>query len=336
MRNTNKKGFTIVELVVVVAVIAILAAVLIPTFSGVIAKANLSADQSAVRNINMILAAAEDKPETTTDVEELLAANNYNVKGYTPLSSNHSFVWDKETNQVLLYSHTEGKVVFPEGYKGTKWEVLTSTAAAYVNADTADKVIEAAANGGVINITKDTALTGTTPALTITKDTTVELGNATITVPNDTDGSGVFHVTDGVLVLNGNGTVNGVGNNDYDMAIWADGGDIVINGGYYTNVGAGDDDQYDLIYVKNGSKITINGGSFKCETPEWTLNSNNNQARPGSIVIKGGEFFEFNPASTDPMPDGRTLIQDGITVANGYKVISETRADGTWYIVVAE
>ena len=39
MRNTNKKGFTIVELVIVVAVIAILAAVLIPTFSGIIAKA---------------------------------------------------------------------------------------------------------------------------------------------------------------------------------------------------------------------------------------------------------------------------------------------------------
>ena len=39
----NKKGFTIVELVIVIAVIAILAAVLIPTFSDVIEKANESA-----------------------------------------------------------------------------------------------------------------------------------------------------------------------------------------------------------------------------------------------------------------------------------------------------
>lgn len=39
----NKKGFTIVELVIVIAVIAILAAVLIPTFSTVIANANRSA-----------------------------------------------------------------------------------------------------------------------------------------------------------------------------------------------------------------------------------------------------------------------------------------------------
>lgn len=39
----NKKGFTIVELVIVIAVIAILAAVLIPTFSSVINNANKSA-----------------------------------------------------------------------------------------------------------------------------------------------------------------------------------------------------------------------------------------------------------------------------------------------------
>ncbi len=43
MKKSNKKGFTIVELVIVIAVIAILAAVMIPTFSGIIAKANQSA-----------------------------------------------------------------------------------------------------------------------------------------------------------------------------------------------------------------------------------------------------------------------------------------------------
>ena len=48
MKRNNKRGFTIVELVVVIAVIAILAAVMIPTFSNVTAKANDSArDQEA-------------------------------------------------------------------------------------------------------------------------------------------------------------------------------------------------------------------------------------------------------------------------------------------------
>jgi len=43
MKRNNKKGFTIVELVVVIAVIAILSAVLIPTFSGVTGKAKEAA-----------------------------------------------------------------------------------------------------------------------------------------------------------------------------------------------------------------------------------------------------------------------------------------------------
>lgn len=42
MKKLNKKGFTIVELVIVIAVIAILAAVLIPTYSSVVEKANKS------------------------------------------------------------------------------------------------------------------------------------------------------------------------------------------------------------------------------------------------------------------------------------------------------
>ena len=42
MKRNNKKGFTIVELVIVIAVIAILAGVMIPTFGGIIDNANKS------------------------------------------------------------------------------------------------------------------------------------------------------------------------------------------------------------------------------------------------------------------------------------------------------
>lgn len=49
--NINRKGFTIVELVIVIAVIAILAAVLIPTFSSVVDKANASAALSDARSL---------------------------------------------------------------------------------------------------------------------------------------------------------------------------------------------------------------------------------------------------------------------------------------------
>ena len=50
MRNLKKKGFTIVELVIVIAVIAVLAAVLIPTFVNLTKKANQSAKPNRIKN----------------------------------------------------------------------------------------------------------------------------------------------------------------------------------------------------------------------------------------------------------------------------------------------
>ena len=48
--NKAKQGFTIVELVIVIAVIGILAGVLIPTFSNVISSANEAADLNEAQN----------------------------------------------------------------------------------------------------------------------------------------------------------------------------------------------------------------------------------------------------------------------------------------------
>ena len=51
MKRMNKKGFTIVELVVVIAVIAILAAIMIPTFSGVTKNAEETARDQEAKSI---------------------------------------------------------------------------------------------------------------------------------------------------------------------------------------------------------------------------------------------------------------------------------------------
>ena len=83
-RKMNKKGFTIVELVIVIAVIAILAAVMIPTFSGIVNKAKESAAlQEATNTYKALL--TEDS--VTLTAAEGATAEVYTVKGNTNFAS---------------------------------------------------------------------------------------------------------------------------------------------------------------------------------------------------------------------------------------------------------
>ncbi|MBQ5320770.1 MAG: type II secretion system protein [Oscillospiraceae bacterium] len=72
MKKNSRKGFTIVELVIVIAVIAILAAVLIPTFSGIIKKAQ---DSKVVQEANAaykMYVAAVDYVEGETALQDFV------------------------------------------------------------------------------------------------------------------------------------------------------------------------------------------------------------------------------------------------------------------------
>ena len=120
MRKPNKKGFTIVELVIVIAVVAILAAVLIPTFVSVTKKANQSADIQACRQMNTYLAVNEvTADKDIVEVYKALEEGGMTAKNYKPLSSNTYYFWDSKLNRVL-YTNENYEVTFPEEYKNVK------------------------------------------------------------------------------------------------------------------------------------------------------------------------------------------------------------------------
>ena len=122
MKRSTKKGFTIVELVIVIAIIAILAAVLIPTFASLIQKANTSADIQAVREMNTFLAINEvEEPKTINEVFKALENGGMTVKDYHPLVSGRFFFWDSKLNRVL-YTDDQYKVIYPEEYKDVNSE----------------------------------------------------------------------------------------------------------------------------------------------------------------------------------------------------------------------
>lgn len=186
----------------------------------------------------------------------------------------------------------------------------------------------------VINISSDT-IYPTAQKITTTK--ILSLNNCTVSIPEDTEGEGVFKVDkDGTLIITGNGIINGVGKNDWNMALWAiNGGKIIINGGTFTNVGASGEDptHFDLLYVSKGGYVEINAGFFHCQTPRWTLNMKN--AEQGTIIVKGGTFVNYNPAESYTDEKANGLPSN--FVADGYTVVSKKQPNGDiWYTVVKE
>ena len=113
MKRTNKKGFTIVELVIVIAVIAILAAVLIPNISKLVRKANESNDASLAKNMNTLLTMDEAENGKATNMYDVLIAlenGGFKLSTLNPRASGNVFAWDKANNQIVYLS--KDKILF--------------------------------------------------------------------------------------------------------------------------------------------------------------------------------------------------------------------------------
>ncbi len=224
MKRQNKKGFTIVELVIVIAVIAILAAVLIPTFSSVIKKAKISADTQVVRNMNTTLSVDEvvnGTPEDFKAVIKALKEDGYVISNLNPTTNGWFYVWESTTNQILLVDETYAvRFASEEGYPalGNTWyfAVSNETVADKVAADcpTANVVktksniqdLNSALNkGGEQTLYVDESINFNGTPIDVTKgEITLELGDSSITnteklrgIPVAVNGEGV------ILNLNG-------------------------------------------------------------------------------------------------------------------------------------
>ena len=139
MKASKKRGFTIVELVIVIAVIAILAAVLIPTFANIIQKANVANDVALARNMNTILIADEATNGRSTDMYDVLIAleqGGFKLENLNPRADGNVFAWDKANNQIVYLEKGSTKPIFQAKEIGNnKGDLYITTRKAEVFAD---------------------------------------------------------------------------------------------------------------------------------------------------------------------------------------------------------
>ena len=181
------------------------------------------------------------------------------------------------------------------------------------------------------------------PDVAAVKEFTSEDGNVVLNEDIRANGcDGAIYAHDGANVTIDGGNIHGIVCKGeacdgkylgYSMAVYANASTVTINGGTFTNdPDPADPNQSDLIYVKNGAKIYIKGGTFKCITPQWTLNAKD--PSDGQIIVTGGKFFEFNPAKTKVSTAGAC----DVVVPEGYTVVKtfDAELNGWWYEVQSE
>jgi len=111
MKKKRNKGFTLTEMIVVIAIIAILSAVLIPGTTKYISKARLSADTMSIKNINDSISYIMTMDADTDNLYEIMVSLGLKPTDLTPntkksrclydLSSSRFFLIDKDDNLLI-------------------------------------------------------------------------------------------------------------------------------------------------------------------------------------------------------------------------------------------
>ena len=351
MKKQNKKrGFTIVELTIVVSVIAILSAVLIPTFAGIIKRSKISSDEQAVRNMNTVLATIVEDDIDYNDIADALDEAGYNVlnknDAWNPLYKDFSAYWLKDNNTIVLVE--DGQVVYHAYMAGelpaTAIALKASNYVATSTATTADEVVKdikaAINNGNSITLTETVDLSNMRQIVIDEEaEITVDLGGNTLTTGDRAMNNGstfyAFDVEGDLTIKNAKIEARGVqvedggtltlenievtaqdGDGGAAIYVW-EGGKAIINGGTYTNSKAGNSATTGAAAVISKGDLTINGGTFTTVAGAYP------------IIIEEGKAFINDATITGAR--GGICIYDGMVTITNCTVTSNWTTDDSCY-----
>ena len=121
-KKSNKKGFTIMEMLIVVAIIAVLAAIAIPTFNGALTKSKEAADIANIRAAyaEVTVAYLTDNTAYPTDKTAFLAKVDGGKLNYNDKLTNYTAPTDTAKGEI---EYTATKLTNKDNTKIFKWEL---------------------------------------------------------------------------------------------------------------------------------------------------------------------------------------------------------------------
>jgi len=314
MKRNTRKGFTGIELVIVIAIIAILATALIPAFGGLFDSANKTADTQGAREMDMaVKAEALGQKLELQEVIEILDAAGFDVTSLNPLYKNHEFCWSKEDASIVLWNTKDQKVAYPAEVTTERkdWDLLKDGSGFFVTEIAGEGDFRAAMeNGTSVALTEDMKVSAAinTP---VGKKLTIDLCGKTlstdytdsnkdkhayalnvygeVTITNGTiDARGVQVQNGGKLILGEGVTINAIDSNG-GACVWVyAGGKLEISGGTYKAMNTGTYDDVNLKnpgVINNAGEVVITGGTFTSENTCCYLIINS-----GKLDISSGTF----------------------------------------------
>ncbi len=116
LKKNNKKGFTLIELIVVIAILAILAAIAIPRFTNVTADAKLKADNASATSMESAVRIFEAQGSTMPTVTDKASF----VSGFATVLPDGVPAVQTAGNE-FYYNTTDHRVVCAASSPGTGW-----------------------------------------------------------------------------------------------------------------------------------------------------------------------------------------------------------------------
>ncbi len=122
LRAKNQKGFTLIELVIVMAILVVLAAIAIPRTVWSIERGRITADQASVRTLNSVTALYridmvsadpfEDESKTNEELLEVLIDGGYLTSSVEPQIKVATFEWCFDRKQWLLMMEDSLHIIY--------------------------------------------------------------------------------------------------------------------------------------------------------------------------------------------------------------------------------